>query len=178
MISPNARRVTTSGLPAGFRVNCRCCGSHPGGGPSDEGGLLREDEDGRASQRLRPSCAEVESREGVLRRLRVLPGHSRESHPASLSALRRRIFCHCRHSRARPLAPSTCSSTARLIRLRRWLVPQLRDEEKETQQEDSMKYLLMIVAAMALVGTANATSRSADCCGGPCCLVKSSCCAK
>jgi hypothetical protein len=42
-----------------------------------------------------------------------------------------------------------------------------------------MKYLLMIVAAIALVGTANATSRSADCCGGgACCLVKLSCCAK
>ena len=42
-----------------------------------------------------------------------------------------------------------------------------------------MKYLLMIVAALAFVGTANATSRSADCCGGgACCLVKTSCCAK
>jgi hypothetical protein len=42
-----------------------------------------------------------------------------------------------------------------------------------------MKYLLMIVAALAFVGTANATSRSADCCGvGGCCLVKLSCCAK
>jgi hypothetical protein len=52
-------------------------------------------------------------------------------------------------------------------------------EEKEIQQEDSMKYLLMIVAAIALVGTANATSRSADCCGGgACCLLKLSCCAK
>jgi hypothetical protein len=52
-------------------------------------------------------------------------------------------------------------------------------EEKEIQQEDSMKYLLMIVAAIALVGTANATSRSADCCGGgACCPLKLSCCAK
>ena len=42
-----------------------------------------------------------------------------------------------------------------------------------------MKYLLMIVAALALVGTANATSRSADCCGGNgCCLIKLPCCAK
>jgi hypothetical protein len=43
-----------------------------------------------------------------------------------------------------------------------------------------MKYLLMIVAALALVGTANATSRSADCCGGGggCCLIKLGCCAK
>jgi hypothetical protein len=42
-----------------------------------------------------------------------------------------------------------------------------------------MKYLLMIVAALALVGTANATSRSADCCpGGGCCPFKMRCCAK
>ncbi len=42
-----------------------------------------------------------------------------------------------------------------------------------------MKYLLTILAALALVGTASATSRSADCCpGGGCCLVKISCCAK
>jgi hypothetical protein len=53
------------------------------------------------------------------------------------------------------------------------------DEGKEIQQEDSMKYLLMIVAAIALIGTANATSRSADCCGGgACCLLNLSCCAK
>jgi hypothetical protein len=50
--------------------------------------------------------------------------------------------------------------------------------EKKTQQEDSMKYLFVIVAAMTLIGTASATSRLADCCGGGvCCLVKSSCCA-
>jgi hypothetical protein len=43
-----------------------------------------------------------------------------------------------------------------------------------------MKYLLMIVAAMALVGTATATSSTADdCCGaGACCPIKVSCCAK
>jgi hypothetical protein len=44
-----------------------------------------------------------------------------------------------------------------------------------------MKYLLMIVTALALVTTANATSRLVDscgCCGGACCLVKSGCCAK
>lgn len=42
-----------------------------------------------------------------------------------------------------------------------------------------MKYLLAIIAALALVGTASATSRSADCCGGgACCLIKSGCCLK
>jgi hypothetical protein len=42
-----------------------------------------------------------------------------------------------------------------------------------------MKYLLAIVAALALVGTASATSRSADCCGGgACCPLNLGCCAK
>ena len=43
-----------------------------------------------------------------------------------------------------------------------------------------MKYLFALVAALALVGTASATSRSADCCtgGNGCCLVKQGCCAK
>jgi hypothetical protein len=41
-----------------------------------------------------------------------------------------------------------------------------------------MKYLLMILVAFALVGTAAATSIAADCCGGACCLVKMPCCAK
>lgn len=42
-----------------------------------------------------------------------------------------------------------------------------------------MKYLFTILAAMALIGTANATSRSADCCGGgqSCCWM-GHCCAK
>jgi len=40
-----------------------------------------------------------------------------------------------------------------------------------------MKYLLAIVAALALVGTASATSRSADCCGDEsCCPIKMPCC--
>jgi hypothetical protein len=43
-----------------------------------------------------------------------------------------------------------------------------------------MKYLLMILTAVALIGTASATSQSADdCCGGgACCLIKVGCCAK
>jgi hypothetical protein len=114
----------------------------------------------------------------MLRGLRVLPGRPRENGPASLSAEQRRIFCHGRHSRAGPLTPATRSTAARLICGQRWLVPRLRNEGKETQQENSMKYLLMIAAAITFVGTASATS-SADCCGGgACCLVKLSCCAK
>src|SRR5207248_8861730 len=99
----------------------------------------------------------------MLRGLRVWPRsvfHSRDS--VLLSAHRRGIFCNSFDERLRPLGPSTRSSAARLTNSWRWLVPRLRDEEKETQREDSMKYLLMIMAAIALAGTANATSRSAD----------------
>jgi hypothetical protein len=41
-----------------------------------------------------------------------------------------------------------------------------------------MKYLLMIIAAMAFVGSATATSESDGCCPGACCLIAKSCCAK
>jgi hypothetical protein len=43
-----------------------------------------------------------------------------------------------------------------------------------------MKYLFAIIAALGLIGTASATSSSADCCGtgGGCCLIKMPCCAK
>jgi hypothetical protein len=54
-----------------------------------------------------------------------------------------------------------------------------RRRETKFNRRIPMKYLLIIVAALALVGTANATSRSADCCGGNgCCLIKLPCCAK
>jgi hypothetical protein len=47
------------------------------------------------------------------------------------------------------------------------------------QQKESMKYLLMIIAALAFVGSASAISRSADCCGGgACCHIGAGCCAK
>jgi hypothetical protein len=41
-----------------------------------------------------------------------------------------------------------------------------------------MKYLLVIIAATALLSSANATSRSADCCGGKCCKNHAPCCKK
>jgi hypothetical protein len=179
MVSPNASGVSTSDVPGDLRVDRRRCDPRAGSGASGgKGGLLREDEDGGAGQRLRPSCAEVGPGKAVLRKLRVLPRHTGEDHFVCLSAHRRGIFCHGRHSRARPLAPSTCSTAARLSGWQRWLIPRLRDEGKETQQENSMKYLLMIAAAITFVGTASATS-SADCCGGgACCPLKLSCCAK
>ena len=53
-------------------------------------------------------------------------------------------------------------------------------EEKEIQQKDNMKYLLMILATMALISTASAApSRpaKAGCCdGGACCKANSACC--
>jgi hypothetical protein len=42
-----------------------------------------------------------------------------------------------------------------------------------------MKYLFIAVVALGLIGTASATSSSADCCGtGGCCPIKMPCCAK
>ena len=48
--------------------------------------------------------------------LRVLPGLTLVGEDAvRLFAIRRGIFCHALHSRARPLGPSTRSPAARLI---------------------------------------------------------------
>ena len=52
-------------------------------------------------------------------------------------------------------------------------------EEKEIQQKDTMKYLLMILATVAMIGTASAAPRNAaaSCCnGGACCKANSACC--
>jgi hypothetical protein len=115
----------------------------------------------------------------VLRRLYVLPGGALVCDSVRLSAHGRRIFCRFHYFRAHLLPPSTCSTAARLIGCRAGSSRNCGNEEKETQQEDSMKYLLMIVAAIALIGTVSATSRSADCCGGGiCCPLQSSCCAE
>ena len=55
--------------------------------------------------------------------LHPLRGHHFLRHETfCLPAHRRGIVCCAFDSRARPLAPSTRSSAARLIRLRRWLV--------------------------------------------------------
>ena len=115
----------------------------------------------------------------MLLRLPVLPGHALAGDDVvCLSAHRRAIFRLPLHSRARPFASSTRSAAAHLIGCGVGSSAAA-DERKEIQQEDSMKYLLMIVAALTLVGTANATSRSASCCGGgPCCLIKLGCCGK
>jgi len=48
--SSDANSISTSNLSGRFRVNCCCGGADPGGSSSDEGELLREDEDGRAGQ--------------------------------------------------------------------------------------------------------------------------------
>ncbi len=41
-----------------------------------------------------------------------------------------------------------------------------------------MRYLLMIIAALALVGSATATSQSDCCTGGVCCVAHLGCCTK
>jgi hypothetical protein len=101
-------------------------------------------------------------------------------HLVRIPVRRRRNFCRLHFFRAPSLPATSGPATARLILFDRVGSSALWARAgKETQPEDSMKYLLSIVAALALVGTASATSRSADCCGGgACCLVKTSCCAK
>jgi hypothetical protein len=109
-------------------------------------------------------------------RLRASP---RGDGAVRLSAGRRRIVCRFHFFRAYPLATTSGSTAARLIVSRRRLVRSAGESRKETRKENSMKYLLAIIAALALVGTASATSRSADCCGGNgCCPVKLGCCAE
>lgn len=71
----------------------------------------------------------------MLRGLHVLPGRALVRNSICLSAHGRGIFCRFHYFRARPLAPSTCSTAARLIGSRYWLAPQLRDEEKENSTE-------------------------------------------
>jgi len=48
----------------------------------------------------------------------------------------------------------------------------------EIQEEDLMKYLLLVATLAAFIGTATATSTAADCCNGngKCCPTK--CCKK
>ena len=41
-----------------------------------------------------------------------------------------------------------------------------------------MRYLLIIIAALALVGSVSAAGPSECCVGGVCCMARSSCCAK
>ena len=41
-----------------------------------------------------------------------------------------------------------------------------------------MKYLILIAAIAAVIGTARATSRSADCCDGGSCCTGQACCAR
>ncbi len=40
-----------------------------------------------------------------------------------------------------------------------------------------MKYLLIILTAMAFIGSAKATSNADGCCPGSCCMIGKSCCA-
>jgi hypothetical protein len=46
------------------------------------------------------------------------------------------------------------------------------------QQKDFMKYLLVIIAAMSMLGSASAIAPSADCCAGACCKGHAACCKK
>ena len=179
----DASNVALSALPPPFLLDRFRGGPEAAARSRDrENELLFKNEDSIRKPRLRPAPAEVRSGQGMLRPVRLWSRGTRHLRdPIRLSAGRRRNFCRLHFFGAQPLTATSGSAAARLILLDRvGSSRQLPDESgKETQPEDSMKYLLSIVAALALVGTASATSRSADCCGGgACCLVKTSCCAK
>ena len=178
----NASGLASSGLPRDFRLHC--ARQRPGPDRSAgnrENWLLREDETRGHLARLRAALAEAGPGQTMLRTLLSLLCPSRHGGRAvCLSAGRRRKIRRVHFLRAAAFGPSSRSAAARLISLPRRLVPLWRGENNGTQQEDSMKYLLMILTAVALMGTASATSQSADdCCGGgACCLIKTGCCAK
>jgi hypothetical protein len=182
MLAADASRFASFALPVPLRIAGFCCASAAAAGPGNrEGRLLRKTESGIGQPRLRPTRPEVRSRQTMLCRVRLRPRrHSRCGNTICLSDSRRRKFRRLRFVRAGPLATASGSAAARLIRFEsRRLVPRFAGRGcKETQQEDSMKIILMIIAALALVGTT--TSRSADCCGDgeSCCLIKMPCCAK
>jgi hypothetical protein len=116
----------------------------------------------------------------VLPRLRFLPDYpfARDNNVA-LPIRRRGIIRLIRGPGGDPLRSPACPSASRLKQFSALARSPWRTRKTKFKQDDYMKYLLMIVAALALMGTANATSRFADCCGGgTCCLIKSNCCAK
>jgi len=178
----NASGPASSGLPRDFRLHC--ARQHPGPDRSAgnrEDRLLREDESRSHLARLRAAYAEAGAGQTMLcPLLPLLCPSCHRRHSVCLSTGRRRKICRLHFLRADSFGASSRSTAARLISLPRRLVPLWRGENNGTQQEDSMKYLLMILTAVALMGTASATSQSADdCCGGgACCVIKTKCCAK
>src|ERR1017187_4801131 len=119
----------------------------------------------------------------MLRRVRGLPG-------LCLSSYRRPLFStgfgrkneRCWRERFVSSKPTTSAPAARLRcfkRMARRSHDDRQGEPTQHQEKEQMKYLLIVSALAALLGTAQATSRSADCCnGGGCCHPGSACCAK
>ena len=144
--------------------------------------LLRvQDDGGRAVRRLRQAFSELEAGPTMLRQLfhpirRVAQFGVRIG---SSNAGRRRIPVPG-HSRTRACRSPAGATAARPVRLTRRLVPLFvgTRERSSFNRRIHMKYLLLIMAALAFAGSAVATS-SSDCCnGGGCCLAHLSCCAR
>src|SRR6267143_2784365 len=98
--------------------------------------------------------------------------------PADLFSVRRTNDSRGFSVKERSLRSTTCSAAASTTRLIASARPQLGRDETNSRG-GIMKYLLMLIAALALLGTAQATSTAADCCGGgACCFPDSPCCAQ
>jgi hypothetical protein len=73
---------------------------------------------------------------------------------------------------------SACSTAARLIVGSRRLAHAVSEMKSNSTGGTFMKYLLMMIIALAAIGTATATSPRTDCCGGAKCCCNGHCCAK
>jgi len=115
----NARRFPASVLSGSFGVpRVRSASPSAAGSGNRENGLLREDESAIRQPRVRPPRAQARSGQAMLRRLRFRTcRYNLQRHPFRLSADRRRNFCRLHFFRANPLAPTSCSAAAHLIRV-------------------------------------------------------------
>jgi hypothetical protein len=143
--SGRERSIPAFHLPRAQRFDrVRCDSSAAARSRNREDRLLREDESGIRQPRLRSPRTEIRSRQTMLRRVRLWPGrHRRSGHGIRLPAGRRRKFRCLPFVRAHPLATTSCSAAARLIRP----ITSARSAFagrgcKETQQEDSNEIFL------------------------------------
>ena len=133
MVPGDARNVASPALFDPLWIARGRCNPSAAARPGNsEDRLLRENENGIGQPRLRTPRAETRSRSAMLRRLRLRSRRrSRKRDTVRLSGSRRRKFCRLRFVRANPLATSSCSAAARLIRFEsRRLVSHARDEVK------------------------------------------------
>ena len=86
-------------------------------------------------------------------------------------------FCQRNRRFIITIGSSACSTAARLTVNSRRLAHAVSEMQSNSTGGTFMKYLLMMIIALATIGTATATSQRADCCGGGKCCSGGHCCA-